>query len=147
MKLKFVGDGSYRPELESDITRLGLGDRVTILGEMNKEQVLAEIDSSNVLVSSSYKETFGLVAVESLLRSRPIICTESGGPELFVDASNGLVSGKPGDVEGLATALRKIYDGYSDYDKSQIRKDAEIKFSEQSILKIVEGCYLKTIAG
>ncbi len=65
-------------------------------------------DESWALVLPSRSEGYGRVAVEALLRARPVVGTRVGGiPALVTDREAGLLV-PPGDPDALAQALRAV---------------------------------------
>lgn len=63
--------------------RLGLGDAVNLLGEVDDVPgVLAALD---VLLVPSWEEAFGRVVVEGMAMGLPVIATASGGPPEIID--------------------------------------------------------------
>jgi glycosyltransferase involved in cell wall biosynthesis len=62
----------------------------------------------DVLALPSHVEAFGTVAAEALAAGTPVVATRSGGvQEYVVPGRNGELV-MPGDVEGLADALRRV---------------------------------------
>jgi GT2 family glycosyltransferase len=69
---------------------------------------LASLDA--LVVPSVWPETSPLVIREAFLAGRPVIASDIGGiPELVDHAQNGLLFA-PGDIDGLARALRRLAD-------------------------------------
>ena len=62
-KLIIVGDGPQRGELETLIEKLGLRNRVVLTG--NRSNVEEYLKSSNLYVSASHTEGFGLTIIEA----------------------------------------------------------------------------------
>jgi glycosyltransferase involved in cell wall biosynthesis len=63
--------------------RLGLGDAVNLLGEVDDVPgLLAALD---VLLVPSWEEAFGRVVVEGMAMGLPVIATASGGPPEIID--------------------------------------------------------------
>jgi glycosyltransferase involved in cell wall biosynthesis len=103
-----AGDGPERPALEAQIERLGLGDRVFLLGHRDDvPEVLADLD---LFALSSDFEGMCLAVAEALAAGRPVVATCVGGvPQTVADEQTGLLV-PPGDVGELATAIRRLLD-------------------------------------
>ncbi len=107
-RLKMIGIG---PELKSARTlarKLGVLPHVDFAGEERQiERVLAE---SDLLLSTSEFEGFGLAPLEAMAVGLPVIATKAGGiSEVVEDGVTGRLA-DVGDVEGLAARLRNVMD-------------------------------------
>lgn len=101
--LLVVGDGELRFELERQAARLGLGGNVTFTGR--REDVSRIMMALDVLVMPSLWEGFGLVLLEAMAASRPIVASRvSAIPEIVTDGETGLLA-PPGDSARLTDAL------------------------------------------
>lgn len=75
--LVFIGDGDLRPQIEDEIRRLSLTDKITLLGyRIDVADILA---SSTLSVLSSYAEGMSLVIFESLAVGTPCIGSDVDG--------------------------------------------------------------------
>ena len=76
-----AGAGPSRPELEREIRRLGVADRVHLLGHVDQADAL--IGECDVLVMSSREEGLGSVVLHALALGKPVVATAAGGlPEI-----------------------------------------------------------------
>jgi glycosyltransferase involved in cell wall biosynthesis len=74
------------------------------------EDVAALIRGFDLFVLPSRWEGFGLVLLEAMAQSCPIVATRVGGiPEVVADGETGLLV-PPGDVGALASAIGKLID-------------------------------------
>lgn len=109
-RLTLVGDGPLRVELDAQVARLGLGDRVTFLGRLPEVETLRAIADSDLLVLSSFMEGLPIVLMEAMALGKPVIASRVAGiPELVRDGDTGLLFA-PSDWDGLAEALRTLVD-------------------------------------
>ena len=74
-----IGNGPDRGEIEELIDRLGLEDRVTLLGYVGHEDVFAFIEQSDLFIFASVTETQGLVLLESMAVGTPTVAIEGIG--------------------------------------------------------------------
>ena len=87
--------------------RLGLGDRVRLLGPLSRDAVLELFHAADGTVLSSGWENFPHSVVESLAVGTPVVATAVGGvAEVVQDGENGLPS--PGDPAALAAAIERF---------------------------------------
>jgi glycosyltransferase involved in cell wall biosynthesis len=142
VKLKIIGDGELMKELKSDVKKLGLQNNVEFLGFMNREQISKVYNDCDVFVLASRGETFGLVYIEALLAGMPIIATSCGGPEDFINETNGILT-PINDVEKLSESLVFMYHNSRKYDPEIISENAFNKFSPQVIAQKLSNLYQK----
>lgn len=109
-RLRIVGDGSQRDELDAQRQALGLGGRVDFVGALPTESVAAELRAARALVLSSDFEGLPIVALEAAANARAVVATRAGGiAELVDDGVTGLLV-EVGDIDGLADALSTVVD-------------------------------------
>jgi D-inositol-3-phosphate glycosyltransferase len=65
--------------LNSLVSELGIGDKVTFMGVMEHERMPLFYNAADVCVIPSYHESFGLVAVEALATGTPVVASRVGG--------------------------------------------------------------------
>ena len=107
--LLIAGDGDERGPLEAKAAELGLGSRVRFLGPLPRERVVELFRAADASILSSSWENFPHTVVEALAAGTPVLATATGGvAEVVRDGENGLLVA-PGDVEGLAEAIRRFF--------------------------------------
>lgn len=104
-----AGDGPDRAHLERLAAKLGIEDRVTLLGEVRDPRpVLAALDVF-VLPSVSV-ETFSNSALQAMAMSVPVVLSRVGGAEEMVaNGESGLLYAAD-DLTALARLLRQLHD-------------------------------------
>lgn len=102
------GEDAYERELQVLVRDLGLGDRVTFLGQRGDVmQLMAAVDC--VVHPSIYAEPFGLTLVEAMMVSTPVIATDAGAArEILEDGKAGELV-PPGDANALASVLKAFF--------------------------------------
>ena len=102
--LCILGEGAKRPELESRIRSLNLGDRVILPGfALDPSPWYAHAD---LFVLSSDYEGFGNVIVEAMEHGLPVVSTNcQSGPEEILDGGRYGRLVPVGDVAALAKAI------------------------------------------
>ena len=104
--LVMAGDGPSRGELESQIARLGLDERVTLLGAQPARPTFAR---GHIAVVPSLAESLPYVVLEAAAARLPVIATRVGGiPEIFGPTSASLVPAS--DAGALAAAMQRSLD-------------------------------------
>jgi len=109
VSLLVAGDGDEREVVVAEIARLGLGERVRLLGSLSRGSVIDLFSAADATVLSSSWENFPHSVVESLAVGTPVISTEVGGvAEVVVDGVNGLLV-PVGDAPALAAAIDRYF--------------------------------------
>ena len=112
LHLLVVGDGELRDELHRRVAALGLQGRVHFTGaRRDLGNVLAAIDA---FVMPSLWEGLPLSLVLAMGAGLPVIATAVAGiPEVVRDGTTGLLV-NPGDIDGLAAAMTRVFDSGDD---------------------------------
>ena len=130
-KLKLIGDGPLKHEIENQIQKLGVSDLVELPGYLPQKRVIDELHNSHFLVLPSDIETFGMVLVEAQACGLPVVATDCGGPKDIVTAESGILV-TPGSVSELAGGMQKLIRSFDEFDPSEIRNSVIQKFGQQS---------------
>jgi len=140
ISLIIIGDGIERKHLEKQIKDLSLTDQIKLLGGMPRESIQQNISSSSVFVLVSRSETFGVAYIEAMACGKPVIATKCGGPEDFVNKTNGLLV-DINDTEGLKSALISMFQNIKSYDSKLISGEVNKNFSPESIARKLTQVY------
>jgi len=136
-----VGDGFEEVYYKSRCIELNLEDNVTFFGRKNKEEISEILKDMHALIISSDIESFAIPGIEALASGIPVISTKCLGPEEYINDSNGLLC-DVNDVDGMALAIKKLYQNYDKYEPKVLRESI-MKFSSKNVAldtkKIYEG--------
>ena len=104
-QLVILGEGPDRPNIEAEVVRCGLRDRVSLPGYM--PQPWPYYARATCFVSSSQSESFGLAVVEALAQGLPVIATDCDGPrEVLQGGCYGTIV-PLGDETALASGIAR----------------------------------------
>jgi glycosyltransferase involved in cell wall biosynthesis len=106
-RLLIAGEGSCRGDLERLVRELGLGGRVTLLGQVT--DVVTLHHALDLFVQSSDYEGTPNAVLEAMALETPAVVTDAGGTsELIEDGVHGTIV-PPADVAGLAKAMGEAF--------------------------------------
>jgi len=90
--------------LADRLLRLGLADRVALLGEIPHAALEELYLAADLFVLPTLRESYGMAVAESLAHGLPVISSRTGAIPELVGADAGLLV-EPGDRGGLSAAL------------------------------------------
>ncbi|HNO04880.1 MAG TPA: glycosyltransferase [Flavobacteriales bacterium] len=94
VRLRIVGDGPQRPELERKVQAMGLAANVDFIGRVPHARVPDELRKMDVFVALSTldSESFGVAVIEASACGLPVVVSDAGGlPEVVRDGVTGHV--------------------------------------------------------
>jgi glycosyltransferase involved in cell wall biosynthesis len=104
-RLLVAGSGEREGQLKALKEELGLGDEVEFLGFVPDEDLPDLYARARVFTMPSLYEGFGIVMIEAMASSVPVVAFATGGaPEVIEDGSNGYLA----DVDTLADRLVRV---------------------------------------
>ena len=108
LRCVIAGDGEERARLQLLIDRLGIGDRVTLIGSVDDAQLVEHLARCRAVVFPPFDEDYGFVTAEAFASRKAVItCRDSGGPtELVEDGAEGFVCDPT--APALAVAMQRL---------------------------------------
>jgi glycosyltransferase involved in cell wall biosynthesis len=108
-RLRIAGTGPMETELRRQIERLGVGDRVELMGFVSTDDLLDLYARCRAALYAPLNEDYGYVTVEAFLSRKPVITTDdSGGPLEFVtEEASGLIC--PSGADALADGIDRLW--------------------------------------
>lgn len=142
-RLRLIGDGPLRGDLEQLSTDLGIAGHVAFLGVREPAVVREEMLRSEALVVSSQFETFGVVVIEALSCGLPVVSTPCGGPQGLLTGDNGIVADAASTM-ALAGAMTRMLETRSSFDGAAIQRAAYERFGRRAFAERLAGLYEST---
>ncbi len=132
-----AGSGAETPNLISYIKNKNLQDRIKYLGF--QKNIIPLLKKSNLVILPSINEGLGLILIESLSLSTPILATKIGGiPEVLEDRVNGMFIKK--DPIDIAKKIEYLYKNKSVYNNLVKNSTKSIsKFNSKVIINQWKG--------
>jgi glycosyltransferase involved in cell wall biosynthesis len=87
VELDIAGEGPLRAYLAQQVIRFQLGDRVKLLGNIPRPDLLTLYAKADIFVFPSLHDSSGNVVLEALSRGVPVVCLDLGGPQLYVNST------------------------------------------------------------
>lgn len=139
IKVQILGEGNMREELESYIHKNDLSDIVTLMGFV--EDVAPIYQDSNLYISTSTEESFGLSIIEAMLSSLPVVSSKVGGvKEIIKDYETGLFYDDPLDGDELIMKIEEVLNSSELYNKLKTQ-GYEHALNNFSLTQVVEEIY------
>jgi N-acetyl-alpha-D-glucosaminyl L-malate synthase BshA len=144
-KLRLVGDGPERQNVEMLCRQLGLCDSIRFLGKQDAVEELLAI--ADLFIMPSASESFGLSALEAMACQVPVISSNAGGlPEVNIHGVTGFLS-NIGDVEDMAKNALLILENPEIHQKFSAAALANAEqYSMENILPHYEAYYEAVIS-
>jgi glycosyltransferase involved in cell wall biosynthesis len=115
-KLLVVGAGPLERDHRRQAEQLGVRQKVEFLGEVSDDQLRVLLHACDlfVLPSTERSEAFGLVQLEAMACSKPVVCTDvpTGVPWVNEDGRTGFVV-PPRDARALQNAIQRLLENAS----------------------------------
>src|SRR5699024_3735883 len=138
--LDIVGDGPLYNEIKQEITKNGLQHKIIMHGFLSRKETANLLRKSDVFVSASVLETFGVPFIEAMACGKPVIGIKNGPIDRYINKNNGLLFDAD-NKEELKMILISIYQNYTYYNNKEISNVAKDIFSENSIVNSLKKIY------
>jgi len=104
-RLALVGDGPHRQALEKHFA----GTNTHFVGYLAGQELGSAFASADAFIFPSRTETLGLVLLEAMAASCPVVAARSGGiPDIVTDGVNGYLFEPEDDDQGAITATKRL---------------------------------------
>ncbi len=141
LRLLVVGDGPLRDELPALAARLGIADRVLMLGDRaDVSDVLGALD---VFVLPSRTEGMSNALLEAMATALPVVATAVGGnPEVVTAETTGMLV-PPDDSIAMADAVARLVASPQDAARlgAAARAHVEAHYSAPAMVRRLEAVY------
>ena len=147
VKLIVIGSGPEEKMLKAEVKSSGLENQVLFTGFVSDEDKFRQLQRSDIYVSSSQHEGFGLVFLEAMASGLPVVCYDHGGQTDFLQNDrNGYVV-PLNDLDGLRARCQQLIEN-SQLRKSigQNNKELVKEFYIDNCAKLYENLFYETIS-
>ena len=107
----------YLNQLNKQIKKLNLENKVNIFGQQNLEQVLEHYSKSNLMILPSVSEGLARVIFESQATACPVLVTDAPGmQDIVIDQQTGFIF-ESNNVKDMKSKIVSIYENYNQASK------------------------------
>ena len=131
--LTIAGEGPEEKKLQDLIRQYHLENNIHLAGKKSKTEVVELLNRSDVFISASHLETFGVAALEAICCGVPVLAIDSEGPREFITETNGRLC--EDNVDALREGIEYMFAHYTEFDKQRMADDAVNRFSSTAIAK------------
>ena len=143
--LDIIGDGPEMKVLDNYIVNHNLTGKVNLLGLKNRFEIREHLSLTDVFVSSSKYETFGVVIIEAMSCGIPVVSTRSEGPlSILTDSDFGELSDL--NISSLSDKMKYVINNFSNYQPERIRRHVEENFSDSVLFNRLRELYIKVLS-
>jgi len=140
-------DGNERERIEGIVAELGMTDFTTFPGRLGDDILPAYYAAADVCVVPSHYEPFGLVAIEAMASSTPVVASDVGGLQFTVIPEETGLLAAPQDEAAFAAAIDRILSNpdWANQLGQQARVRVEEKFSWDGVAHQLSELYIKLL--
>lgn len=142
--LNIIGGGNEYDNLQKQINDVGLENNIFLLGRKDKKEIAYLLSQSDVFVLPSRSENFSVAVLEALACGLPVIASICGGIRECIEDFNGLLF-PVDDVDGLADAIKYMFEHYDQFDRKRIADDCKNRFSPEIIARQLTQIFEQTV--
>ncbi|MDE6005946.1 MAG: glycosyltransferase family 4 protein [Muribaculaceae bacterium] len=143
-ELDIIGDGEEKENLLELIKEKKLEKNIHLLGKKSKNQIVEQLEQSQVYILPSKNENFSVAVLEGLAMGLPVIATDCGGIRECLNDKNGMIV--PVDnITALSDAIKNMFATYTQYDRNWIVSDCRRRFSSEAIAMKLEDIFEKFV--
>lgn len=139
-----IGSGKLENELNKKVKYLQLENYVKLIGGRSHEEISIWMNSCDIFVLPSLKESFGVVQIEAMACGKPVIATYNGGSEeIIISKSYGYLV-EPANSKQLSEMILRALD--ENWDCGMIRNYSS-KYSWDIVSKQLLDLYVGVTKG
>ncbi len=141
-----IGDGPERRNIQALIREYGVEDTVKLLGRRTREEVRAYLQASDIYLSPTIYEAFGIAALEAMACGVPVVANNHGGiSEVVEHGATGLVSYNDEELRQHLQNLIENEDLRREMGQ-KARRRAEERFSWKRLIPEIVRVYEDTLS-
>lgn len=127
IKLYILGDGPEKEFLQDFAVKSGVSDNIYFAGFVTEKRKYEYLKQSNAYIMTSLHEGFGIVFMEAMEFSLPIISTNHGGQTDFLFDNKNAILIDVKDVKGCIKAVKKLITDKKLYHKLSVNNKNDVR--------------------
>jgi glycosyltransferase involved in cell wall biosynthesis len=140
-ELHIIGDGPDKDSLVAHAEKLNLLNiHIFFEGYIPNKFIADEYKKADFFILNSNFETFSIATIEAIANGKPVVVTRCGGPEEFVDDTNGILVERD-NVKSLAEGIKKMIQSYRAYNPAEISKSIKERYSTRKVAEQLKEFY------
>jgi glycosyltransferase involved in cell wall biosynthesis len=135
-RLDMFGEGPRMHRIEALARRLGVEDRVHLLGRRPRKEVFEALAGADVLLFPSMRDSAPYPVVEAIRAGCPVVCLDAAGPPSLIEGTPGVAVRPDRDApRRLAEAMMSVR-----------RHQPDDRWSLEHLVPRVDGWYLGAVS-
>ena len=110
LRLVIMGSGPQQEALKQQAEKLGIADKVNVMGFVPDDEKFEILEMSDLYVSTSQHEGFGLVFLEAMHCGLPVVCYNHGGQNDFLSSDETGYLVQLNDLDMFTDRVRQLAD-------------------------------------
>jgi glycosyltransferase involved in cell wall biosynthesis len=107
-KLVFLGEGSLRSLVTSEIERSGLENQISLSGTVERDRVFEYYSQADLFVSASWGEGLPVAVLEAMACRTPVLLSDIPPHREIAEGVDYIPLIKPNNVDGLTREIKKF---------------------------------------
>ena len=143
-----IGNGPQFKTVRENISQLGLGEKFTLTGWLDQEDVDSHLLSSDILLMPSLREGMPMAGLQALASGNALILSKVGACEEMVDIGKNGELLNPDNIIGFSEAVANLitsHDKLRSFKKNSKQKSSQ--FDLDQVIKKYQDKYTEIIKG
>lgn len=138
-KLILIGEGPLYTKIKNEVEKFALKDKVSMLGRIENKNLPKYYNNSDVFLFPSYRESFGVVIIESLACGTPVISYKNEGAREIIKNKDLGILVEIGDKKEFAKKIIKA--SQKEWSSGKMSNYIQNNFSYKSQVRALSSIY------
>lgn len=143
-RLTWAGSGPLRDETLALAARLGVSDRVNLLGSVDTAGVGAALDAADLFFLPTKADNFCVSAAEALVHGRPVVVGATGGQGEYIEPHVGELVAEQ-TVDAYASTVQRVATATAPLSAEEIAGTIGDRFSAEAVQRGYADAYERAL--